>query len=73
MHRQVEETPWYLWTRIRWQLGHGGQEHEFVPRLVGALVGKKLVGAAADGFQTAVWTFGRMLGHGGAVAQPVPH
>jgi hypothetical protein len=27
-----------------------------VPRLVEALVGKRVIGAAAGGFQTAVWT-----------------
>jgi len=45
-------------------------EHEYAPRLVEALVGKKVVGAATGCFHTAVWTdtgelfaFGR--GHDG--------
>jgi len=70
----------HLWERRPW-LGHGGQQHEQVPRLVEALAGKKVVGAAAShdlsGFcQTVVWTetgelftFGcgssGVLGHGG--------
>ena len=60
------------------ELGHGGQDHELVPRLIeGVLVGKRVVGvaAAAGGPHTVVWTdegkaysfghgwFGR-LGHG---------
>jgi len=35
---------------------HGGEQREFVPRLVEALVGKKVVGAAASADHTAVWT-----------------
>jgi alpha-tubulin suppressor-like RCC1 family protein len=58
------------------QLGHGWNENELVPRVVDALVGKQVVGAAADGNHTVVWTdagelytfgfggFGQ-LGHGG--------
>jgi len=37
-------------------LSHGLSQHEFVPRLVEALVGKKVVGAAAGDAHTAVWT-----------------
>jgi len=37
-------------------LGHGGHQREYVPRLVEALAGKKVVGAAAGGHHTAVWT-----------------
>ena len=37
-------------------LGHGGQENEPVPRLVEALAGKKVVGAAAGCHHSAVWT-----------------
>ena len=29
-----------------WKLGHGGTQHESVPRLVEALAGKKAIGAA---------------------------
>jgi alpha-tubulin suppressor-like RCC1 family protein len=64
-------------------LGHGGEESEHVPRLVEALVGKKVIGAAAGGDHTAVWTdvgelftFGEgtdgMLGHGGEEHEYVP-
>ena len=35
-------------------LGHGGEESELVPRLVEALAGKKVVGAAAAHTHTAV-------------------
>jgi len=38
------------------QLGHGGKEDEFVPRLVEALGGKKVIGAAAGEHHTAIWT-----------------
>jgi alpha-tubulin suppressor-like RCC1 family protein len=38
------------------RLGHGGTQGEYVPRLVEALVGKKVVGAAAGAQHTAVWT-----------------
>jgi len=37
-------------------LGHGGKEHEFVPRLVEALAGKKMVGASAGNACKAAWT-----------------
>jgi alpha-tubulin suppressor-like RCC1 family protein len=56
------------------QLGHGGTQTELlVPRLVEALAGKKVIGAAVGELQTAVWTevftfgFGNSgsLGHGG--------
>jgi alpha-tubulin suppressor-like RCC1 family protein len=36
------------------QLGHGGEEHELVPRLVEALAGKKVVGASASTRHMAV-------------------
>jgi len=66
------------------KLGHGAEQHESVPRLVEALAGEKVVGAAAGGeFHTAVWTgagelftFGLggdgKLGHGGQQNEPVP-
>jgi len=38
------------------QLGHGGSQPELVPRLVKALTGKKVAGAAAGISHTAVWT-----------------
>ena len=38
------------------KLGHGGTQNELVPRLVEALVGKKVVGASAGTNHTAVWT-----------------
>jgi len=64
-------------------LGHGGQQNELVPRLVEALAGKKVIGASAGYFHTAVWTdtgdiltFGDgnsgALGHGGEECEPVP-
>jgi E3 ubiquitin-protein ligase HERC2 len=64
-------------------LGHGGTQNELVPRLVDALVGKKVVGAAAGQYHTAVWTdegelftFGNgdhgKLGHGGQQTELVP-
>jgi len=65
------------------RLGHGRQEHELVPRLVEALVGKDVIGAAAGKRHTAVWTdtgelftfghgqYGR-LGHGGTQVELVP-
>jgi len=64
-------------------LGHGGGQHESVPRLVAALVGKKVVGASAGSHHTAVWTddgelftFGNghlgQLGHGGTLREYVP-
>ena len=65
------------------QLGHGGRESQHAPMLVEALVGKKVIGAAADGHQTVVWTeagelftFGKghsgQLGHGGHQNEHVP-
>jgi len=65
------------------QLGHGGQQSEFVPRLVEALAGKRVVGAAAGDCHTAAWTdagelftFGRgddgALGHGREESELVP-
>lgn len=38
-------------------LGHGGQEPELLPRVVGALAGKNVVGATIE-FHTVVWTEG---------------
>jgi len=38
------------------QLGHGGTQNELVPRLVQALLRKKVVGTAAGGRHIAVWT-----------------
>ena len=38
------------------QLGHGEGGIEFEPRLVEALVGKKVIGASAGGQHTAAWT-----------------
>merc|ERR1712216_1043439 len=66
------------------QLGHGGEDHEWVPRLVqGELAGKKVVGVAAGRFHTVVfteagdlYTFGAgscgRLGHGGTDDENVP-
>jgi alpha-tubulin suppressor-like RCC1 family protein len=65
------------------RLGHGGYQEERVPRLVEALVGKKVIGAAAGDNHTAVWTatgelfaLGRggsgHLGHGGQEHERVP-
>ena len=66
------------------QLGHGDDYgDEYVPRVVGALNDKKVVGAAAGGHHTVVWTergqvytFGRgchgQLGHGDTRAVRVP-
>ena len=64
------------------KLGHGGEENEDVPRLLKALVGTKVVGAAAGDKHIAVWTeagdlftFGKglcgRLGHGGAQGELV--
>jgi len=65
------------------KLGHGGTQEEHVPRLVEALVGKKVIGAAAGYSHTAVWTeegelltfgqgeYGR-LGQGGNQPESVP-
>ena len=65
------------------RLGHGGIQDEFAPRLVEALAGKKVVGAAAGANRTVVWTeagelftFGYggvgRLGHGGEEKEDVP-
>ena len=66
------------------RLGHGGQQWEFVPkRVLGELKEKKVVGAAAGGSHTVVWTdegelftFGvgahGKLGHGGKQDELVP-
>jgi alpha-tubulin suppressor-like RCC1 family protein len=65
------------------RLGHGGQEHERVPRLVEALAGMKVIGASANTAHTAVWTEGGelftfgygdhgQLGHGGQEDEFVP-
>jgi len=65
------------------QLGHGGTQHESVPRLVEALAGKLVIGAAAGQYHTAAWTeegelftFGNggsgVLGHGGDQNEHVP-
>jgi len=66
------------------QLGHGGEGTEIalVPRLVEALAGKNVVGAAAGVKHTAVWTEGELftfgnggygrLGHGGTQIELVP-
>jgi len=65
------------------QLGHGGQQEELVPKLVSALTENQVIGAAAGGIHTAVWTeagelftFGHgykgMLGHGGEEHELVP-
>ena len=51
----------------RGMLGHGGQSDERVPRLMEALTGKKVIGAAAGGMHTVVWTEAGELftfGHG---------
>ena len=65
------------------ELGHGGAGAELVPRMIEALGGKKLVGAAAGRLHTVVWTdegelfsFGHgeygKLGHGGEQHELVP-
>ena len=65
------------------RLGHGGTERELVPRVVEALAGKKVVGAAAGVRHTVVWTeggevstFGHRcygaLGHEGEEIELVP-
>ena len=65
------------------RLGHGGDEVELVPRLVEALSGQKVIGAATGHYHTAVWTeagelftFGYggdgKLGHGGSANELVP-
>jgi len=38
------------------RLGHGGQQNELVPRLVEALAGKTVIGAAVGENHTSVWT-----------------
>ena len=38
------------------RLGHGGEKKGRVPRLVEALAGKKVIGAASGRDHTAVWT-----------------
>jgi len=66
------------------RLGHGGEEDEYVPRLIeGVLVGKRVVGVSAGSYHTVVWTdegkaysfgwgmFGR-LGHGSEETELVP-
>jgi len=83
--RRQERTAVLVWTEVGelftfgygdGRLGHGESQPELVPRLVEALAGKKVVGAAAGGYHTAVWTeeeelftFGYgghgQLGHGG--------
>jgi len=65
------------------RLGHGGDQSERVPRLVEALVVKKVVGATAGASHTAAWTEegelftfgyggGGRLGHGGDEDELVP-
>jgi alpha-tubulin suppressor-like RCC1 family protein len=66
------------------QLGHGvGNQNELVPRVVEALAGKLVIGAAAGGIHSVVWTdtgelytFGSgddgRLGHGGNAGERVP-
>ena len=65
------------------QLGHGGEENELLPRLVEALVGKKVVGVSPGDNHTAAWTeegelftFGEgeygKLGHGGEENECMP-
>jgi RCC1 and BTB domain-containing protein len=64
-------------------LGHGGHGNERVPRVVEALAGKKVVGAAAGGSHTVAWTEGGevytfgdgrrgKLGHGGEEHERLP-
>ena len=64
-------------------LGHGGEGTDLVPRMIEALAGKKVIGAAAGAEHTAVWTevgelftFGnghdQILGHGGEEGELVP-
>ena len=67
-----------------WKLGHGGDDDEWVPRLVqGEWAGKKVAGVAAGGCHTVVfteagdlYTFGDgrhgRLGHGGTDDESVP-
>jgi len=65
------------------KLGHGGTQNECEPRLVEALVGKKVIGLSVGFGHTAVWTeegelvtFGEgswgKLGHGGTGDEGVP-
>ena len=94
MHRQAITTPWHgpkqasssptFGKGEHGRLGHGAsQANELVPKLVEALVGKKVVGASAGKETTAVWTEegelltcgnGKrgMLGHGGQTNELVP-
>ena len=46
----------YLWLGDNGELGHRREENEHMPRLVEALAGKKVIGAAAGCDQTAVRT-----------------
>ena len=65
------------------ELGHGGNPREPVPRLVEALLGKKVIGVSASREHTVVWTEGNevftfgngcfgQLGHGGKASGAVP-
>ena len=65
------------------RLGHGGNIHEMVPRMVESVVGVKVAHVAAGGSHTVictaegrVWTFGvgghGQLGHGGHTNEMVP-
>jgi len=62
-------------------LGHGAIEHESVPKLVTALAGKRVIGAAAgnehtrrvtQGSSLLGWTLPGGLGHGGYQHEVVP-
>ena len=44
------------------QLGHGGTQHELVPRLVGALAGKKVIGPSAGSRLFGNGIFGHLRG-----------
>ena len=46
----------HLWDGGSGHLGHGGPQTELVPRLVGAMAGKKVVGSTSGTNYTAVWT-----------------
>jgi alpha-tubulin suppressor-like RCC1 family protein len=46
----------HLWPWSQWRLGHGGAGIQLVPKLVEALVGKKVIGAAAGMAHTVVCT-----------------
>jgi len=61
VYRQVIITQWLGpgFTFVKGdseRLVHGGEEDESVPRLVEALLGRKVVGAAAGFAHTVVWT-----------------